>query len=398
LLLFYSAYLGWTLARQGLFDNIGVDYRSFRASAQIARTVGFSKIYDLDVQSQFQRPIYDSSPGPWLLPSLRFGYEIQPFVYPAVFVVPLLPFSFGSPVAGLVSWTIVSLFGMVLYFRRFQKAIGACAASGVLAALLLSFPAFTNTFYGQVNVLLLIAAGEVLLAGLKGDDLAAGLWLGGFLLKPQLLVVIVPGLLLSRSFRTLRGLAFSAAALLGSSLLLAGPEACLDNLRLMFAFGTGMPSNSPQVMMNWRALGGNLQAVLGIPGQATMAIVGGGMILTFAAALWLWRTPSQDRAGRYGTVILATLAATTTIAWHSHIHMALLLFAPLLYLQSKRILSKRLLLVWALLPSVLFFALLPAIGPWNSGPILGFAQFALNSWLLLWARRAYNRTSERAEA
>ena len=57
-------------------------------------------------------------------------------------------------------------------------------------------PVFLNFFFGQVNLWLLICAGEFFRAFLSAKPLKAGLFLGGWLLKPQLLILIIPFLLI----------------------------------------------------------------------------------------------------------------------------------------------------------------------------------------------------------
>src|SRR5581483_8111508 len=77
---------------RGLFMFIGVDYRSFWASAMIAHTHGFAQVYNLDLQAQLQEPLVQTFANP----ARELKWSTIPTPYPPAFVLPFelfLPFS-----------------------------------------------------------------------------------------------------------------------------------------------------------------------------------------------------------------------------------------------------------------------------------------------------------------
>ncbi|RME36205.1 MAG: DUF2029 domain-containing protein [Thermoflexia bacterium] len=117
-------------------------------------------------------------------------------------------------------------------------------------------------FWGQTNGLLAVFAGEFLRAIRKGRPFQAGLWLGGLWLKPQILLLILPALLLQRQGWVLAGFGSTSLLLVGLSLLLAGPQTLLRLISLWLAFAQGIPTIIPEVMINWRMVGIRLDADL----------------------------------------------------------------------------------------------------------------------------------------
>lgn len=200
-----------------------------------------------------------------------------------------------------------------------------------------------------------------MVALLRRKPFTAGLWLGGLLLKPQVLLLIGLVLVLQRSARVLAGLAASFAIVLAGCLMLSGPAALIQMFRLWLLYGTGEASIWLEGMMNWRMLGLHLSTVL--PpwiGWATAAL---GMAATVAIALYAWRRSFSSGSSSLVTGLLGVLAATAIVAWHSHIHTAMILVPPLIYLIQAKVLPRRALGYWALAPA-LFFVLVtfaPAI-------------------------------------
>jgi len=88
--------------------------------------------------------------------------------------------------------------------------------------MLLYFPVFANFINGQVNVFLLVCTGEFLRNVMEDHPFTAGLWLGGLLLKPQVLILIVPVILILRYWKIFAGFFASSAVILLTSLALSG--------------------------------------------------------------------------------------------------------------------------------------------------------------------------------
>jgi hypothetical protein len=373
---FYISFAGWYVATGSLCDHMGADYRAFYASAQIARDRGFAQVYDLRTQDAYQRPLYDQCySGP-----ARVPYVPVPMPYLPAFVLlfmPMLPLSF---MASYFVWIFVNLGLIVLYMFRFKRALGPANGSDIMAQLLVCLPIFSNFFLGQVNGWLLICLAEFMLASIRGKDFRAGLWLVGLLVKPQTLVLILPGLLLSRRFRALAGFAVSCVALAGVCLLLAGGYGLGDLAILILHYVRGLPTNAPEAMMNWRAVAFNLSNL--VPQNVAWAISMGGLMVTAGVGLSLWVRPSL-LPERLPLILFGTYAATCAATWHSHVHMVLPLIPLVLYLYAKGQLPWKIAYVWLLGPSVLF-PLMLVISPDSAYPFFGLSMLALNMFLVTW--------------
>lgn len=385
---------------------MGGDYRSYRASAEIAQTRGFAEIYSIRAQEQVQRRLYEeANPGQAPVPFVVFPTYLLP-----VFIVPFLPFTIFRFVPGFFLWMTLNALILAVYLRRFVKALGATRPS-LLFRVMLCFPVFSTLFLGQVSVWLVICMGEVILASLRGKEFRSGLWLAGLLLKPQILILFIPGLLISRRFKALAGYALVASAILGISLLLVGGPGLgkLGRLYLLTATGEADPSLKAAmqmewktlanglssaaepdtfagVMMNWRALGINLSALVSPALGWGLAI--GGMVLTIGVGLAFWFRPVAISSPRFGIVLLGTFAATCAATWHAHTHTVLPMIPLLVLLYLRRQLPWEALYLWLYGPMVVSSAAL-LIKPDIAYILSGLSMLPLNLFLLAWAARAF---------
>jgi hypothetical protein len=210
LLVPFAVYTLASVANRGLFEYVGTDFRTMRASAEIARSISFASVYDLDEQERRQAALYERySHGDWRLPLYT-----NPMPYAPVFVAAMLPLTELDPIHGFLLYTGASAVALVAYLRWFAGRVGLRA--GVAPTVLFSLAAYTTLLYGQVNVWLVIFVGQLLLAYQGGRPTRAGLWLGGLLLKPQLLLLLLPALLVGREWRVLGGFGLAAGAALAA--------------------------------------------------------------------------------------------------------------------------------------------------------------------------------------
>lgn len=387
LAVFYIGFTAGAVRTRGVFEYLGIDYRAFRASAEIIADRGFAHIYDLGMQEQYQRPLYEA----YALEPLRSPYATAPTYYLPPFLLPflgLLPF---SPVLSFAIWTLLNLLILVLYLRRFLRALDQDRYSTVLLAAILSFPAVFNFFFGQVGIWMTICLGEFVLSNRRGQPLLGGLWLSGLLLKPQSLLLLLPGLLLGRQFKVLWGSFLGGLGLLLTSLLLAGWQGLQQLGRLYFLYTGGLETTRAEIMLNWRALAVNLEQIL--PGWLAWGLAVGGMALTAAAAISLWLPAADPASPRFTLTLLGTYAATCALSWHAHVHMAMPLIPLLLLAWSHSKLSGRMLKAWLAVPALIFPLALIA-RPVLAHSLAGLSLFGLNLYLLgwaVWTKRRFDR-------
>jgi hypothetical protein len=383
--IFFTVLMTWG---HGFFDYTGIDYRSFYTSAQIAATAGFAQVYDLNLQEQFQRPIFETYSR---IPLAYYATVPTPFL--PVFVAAFLPIQVVPPVASLAAWSLLNLVVAGWYFRRLLCAAGAEPTRGTLVWFIVACPVVLTLLAGQVNTWLFICLGEFMLALMSGRELRSGLWLSGLLLKPQMLVIIVPGLLLARRFSALASFTFASAILVGVSFLLARAEGMTAMVNLVALYPGEVATNFPDSMMNWRALAVHLAPLIGREPAFVLAIV--GSVITGLVALTLWLRVPRARAEAWPIVVLGSCAATGVVAWHSHVHAGFPLLAPIAYLVGSGQVSLRLFNAWVLGPTALFLVVALSLTDKLGHNAVGLGMLIVNLCILAWALKQRDKQSDK---
>jgi len=369
----YSILTIWTALHIGLFTVLGGDFRAFFAAAHIAVTSGFAQVYNLAVQKEVQ--------GELMAPYTDGEVETVPVPFFPPFILPFVIFLPLGLSRGFALWTILNVIALAVYVSRFVGK--STEGNFLLVTTFLSFPVFLNFFFGQVNVWLLICVGEFLRAWEGGRPFRGGLWLGGLLMKPQTLILVLPFLALSGEWGILLGFAAASIVVGTMSLILGGPEGLKAWGILLFRYTGNLPTTSPQAMVNLRMLGEVLSVLF--PPAPMRGIAAGLSVGLALVMLWLFfrrskRMP-EDRAGP----LLSLLAATSAVTWHSHIHMAAMLIPPFLRQVSTGQMPRRLFVLWTVLPPAVYFwsmvgmALLSAL----DRPISPFPGFTYPALVLL---------------
>jgi hypothetical protein len=374
LALVYGTYVFWSVKTRGIFEYVGIDYRLWLASVRIIRDHGFASIYDPSLQAEYQLPLYQDYSFP---NRMRMPFWALPFPYLTLFVTPMLPLLLFPPVVGFLLWVFANAMLLLLYLWNVPRRMNMVTRRVPLALLFLSLPVFLNPLFAQVNVWLLIALGESLVALKKGRDLRAGIWLAGLLLKPQTLIFFLPGLLLGKKIRMLTGFVLASTVLGFLSLLLGGPSAPLMLLRVIRQWPTVLAESG----MNWRALA--LQCASVCPIDSTWLVLWIGSIATTAAALGLWF--SSAALDHPSLLFIGTYAATCATTWHGNIHMALPILAPLILLWIEGTLPTALAGFWLLLPTIMFLTAAFTRGPGAAHNCAGIGLLVANLLLLAWA-------------
>ncbi len=393
---FYLVLFGMDIHWQNTCGHMAIDYCSFRSAGQIANKYGYAKVYDLDVMGAVQKTTFPEAGD-------GSNFAVVPTPYLPVFIVPFQLFALIDPAAGFWLWTLLNLTMYVLYLRFFAQATTkAPMPTRLLMLLSLSLPVFLNFFYGQVNVWLTIGVGEFLRASISGRPWRAGLWLSLLLVKPQILILILPALVWQRAFKTIAGFGAALTALLGISFALMGTRGYASLLALWVAFARGLPvAIGPQVMMNWRMIGIFLNTFL--PADIGWATIALGTAVTLLASAYVWRRRIDFGKPDFVIAVLGTLAATGLVSWHSHAYSSMMLLAPLVYLvQSKKGLPNGAILAWAFVPTIMYGAaiLLNVVDQLaESAPngnsvlnlLVGGGAFGLNVYFVAWAVRSLRK-------
>jgi hypothetical protein len=149
-------------------------------------------------------------------------------------------------------------------------------------------------------------------------------------------------------------------------------------------------------MANWRALALNLARWQ--PPEVGWFVAAVGLALSVLAGLVCWRGRGTGLGHAAGLRLLATLAATLTVSWHSHLHMALALVPLLIWAVARAALPRTWLDLWLLGPSVLFLVALLPLGPGPAQNLAALGLLLLNAALAAWAARAARAEPARGAA
>jgi hypothetical protein len=380
ILLTYLLIFTLNIKMTGLFNYVGLDYRTFYTSAQIAFENGFTKIYDIKMQESYQRPLYEIYRTDETAPL----FETVPTPYLPIFVLPFFLFLPFSPLTGFILFTAISIIIFALYTRHLISEFKITEEPNWIIIGSLAFIAFFfNLFFGQINVFLYIFLGEFILSVQKGRDFSAGLFLASWLIKPQTLIFILPWLLVIRRFRILAGFGAGSLIILISSTLIAKGNWLMTWINLLLLYPRGLATTNPLAMMNWRSLALNLELV--IPPLFAWAIAITGMILTVVWMIKTWK--NQGNESQFAVALLGSYAATCAVTWHAHIHMALPLLAPIMVLLANNKFTYK---MWVAFIGFQFLGLAISIAariwfPVNN--LLPMTILAINVYLTQWSSK-----------
>ena len=328
-----------------LFNTLGGDYLSFWSSGHISNTRGYISIYDLDSQASIQGQ-YAPIETTGVVPTPLFPIFILPFQ-----IMALVP-----PGAGFLIWSVLNIVGLFLYLK---KRLLSNLPMSYLWLSMLAMPFFLNIYYGQVEVWLMIFVSEFLIAWSQGKLFQSGVWLGLALLNPQTLILIIPYLIMKRYWKILAGFITTFLFILLSTLILIGIKGLIEIMKLWLGYSAGLPSNAPEVMMNWRMLGLHISKnVLPVAGASVIVL---GSAITLLLCVPLFRTKMQQNSSVPVISLFGIFAATLALTWHSHQHMSMILIPFFFKLLQENLLSRRLYKAWVFVPILAYVSVIPIV-------------------------------------
>lgn len=162
-----------------------------------------------------------------------------PFVNPALMawlIQPLavLPLQTGTDVFIVLNVAAMALSAAILT-RRMARHLGGPLAACLVVTAVFSLEAGTGILLGQSDGLMLLAATLAIEALDRRRPVMAGLLLVPLLLKPQLVWLVPPVMVVAGQWRMLAAFAAGALVVLGGSIAVAGPGHLLDAVGLVTA-------------------------------------------------------------------------------------------------------------------------------------------------------------------
>jgi len=330
---FYIANFIGLILNVGIENGLGGDFLAYWSAGKIARELGFSKIYDLNILGQVQFQALEKS-------TISAG-EFTPISVP-YFSFFLLPFYFLSYInfhIGYWLWTIANFLILFFYLsflmRHFSKNSKLSIYQKILlVSLLLSYPVYANIVNGQIEFMNLFFCGEFIRNAVNKKHVLSGIWLGGLLLKPQLLVLVFLSLLFLRNRNIILGFLISAAGIFTTSLALTNFNGLLELFGLWTGKGQQASSFAPENMANWRMIGFNINNWTSSSFGWILTILG-----TLATlALWVILIKKKPVMGStlWVSSLFAIFAASLLISWHSHIHTSMILLPFLVFIAHRQ--------------------------------------------------------------
>jgi len=387
LLVYFLVFIGQPLS-EGAWCLLN-DYMGYYSAGQIMNTEGASAVYDLDLLAEYQANLY-----------LACGHdpsniETLAMLYLPVFFLPFQLLALVDYPVSVVFWIVINFTILVFYLLFFTKELfGKRLSLQALIMVLVSIPVFRNFIHGQVNLLLLLAMGEFARALMARKDVKAGLWLSGLMIKPQVLVLLVPFMLIQKKWKVLRSFLIAVVLMLGVSYLVVGWGGVIGFRDSILTAAKGGGSSHYELMVNWRAVSYFIAQFSGLGLGRIVLII--GSLVTMAMTLIAFRKKIEVDSPLFMVALLGVTAATTLVTYHIHTHSAMILIPLLLYLNMNGTLSGKLLNFWFLTPSVFNFLqfmvgalVVLSILPFNFAYFANFPNglvlFVLNLILLGWA-------------
>lgn len=177
----------------------GTDFYSFWAAAKIAASRDAAAAYDAAAQVRVQ----------------GLGEHYYPFLYPPQFLALIFPLGLIPYGWAYLAWAGSTFAAYVLTARRL--------VAGAFWPVLAYPAAFINLAGGQSGALTAaLFCGAALT--LRSRPFLAGMFLGGFIIKPQLAILFPVAMIAGRQWRVVAGAVASAGLLSLLSLLMFGPD------------------------------------------------------------------------------------------------------------------------------------------------------------------------------
>jgi len=377
LLVIFLAYAGLEARLGRLCAYMGTDYRGYYASGQSIWQRGFAEVYDQAIQSEFQAGLRYACPEA----ELPQPAPLASVPYLPIFLLSILPLPVFEFTASYLAWAALNLLILLAYLVYFLHALDGKLSVSRFLQWVIVLPVLANLYLGQSNAWLVICLGEFFLAQQRNRNAISGLWLAGLALKPHTLVLLIPGLIIGRQWRSLVGFSTGLLVLLAASVLLAGVEGVLAATSLLVKFAGPLIQTVPG-MINLRALVFNLEPWL--PGRllwGTTIVTAVGLLLIVG---YLWVKERKGARDATAWLLLATLSGTLVLTLHSHFYLLMMLLPLFIFLDSQGLIPWPIRSLWCLGPPIIGLLLYLFMPEWIR-PGIGMSYLALCIFLTLWS-------------
>ena len=297
-----------------------VDFSEFYGAAQMVREGLGAKLYDLEIQIQFQ---------------LRVAAVHAFYLRPPFEALLFIPFTYIGYASAYALWTLVGLGTLAAATALIEsstqvrmaitKYTGVRADLGLLLVVFLTFaPTTTCLSIGQDSIVLLFiyAAAFVLLR--RGEELQSGCLLACGLFKFHLIVPFVLILLLRKKWRAIGGFLIIASVLIVISIAVSGSGALLEYPRVLLFNHT-----------HWQLMGfqpgftPNIRGFLYLLTTGKLPTPMYGTLIAIVSAMTLWWSAKNWREEQFDLSFAAAVLATLLASFHLYTYDLTVLLLPI---------------------------------------------------------------------
>lgn len=298
------------------------DLAAFYTGGAIVRDGLGERLYDLELQTRYQRDI---------LGGRNFLGGLMPFNNPphnALFFAMLARFPLQTAYGMMAAFQALLLIGTLNALWRIGAAWTPRERVLAVGYTLAFYPLLSTFLLGALSLLVLLCLLHVYLALKRHSEISAGAWLLLISVKPQ--TAILPGLalLFGRRWRAILTVGLGGLALVGFGALWLGPAIWVD-----FVEALRLSSSSFDKYCIYPSGMHNLKGTLAIAfGKQHAALINaaslGGFLLSVGATAWLWRGPYDPDRPDFELRLSMTMTMAVLFGLHVNPQDSLLLVAP----------------------------------------------------------------------
>lgn len=314
------------------------------------------------------------------------GEDLSVFIYPfyAIFLLaPLtvLPYAWAAAIwQALLQFSLVAALLLLLNLYRWRPAPGVMALLIIWA--ILFYPHARGLLLGQLVIMVFLFLVLALWALTRRHDRLAGVALALTTIKPQVIFLVIPLLLLwamsQRRWRFVGAFSLTVMTLLGASFL-ALPTWLSDFIRRASAYPAYNPPSAPWVLVHFTF------PTLGLAGEIALTII------LISGLAWAWWREARSGWATFHWTLAFTFLVTNLIVPHTATTNYIVFLVPLVPLYH-RLYQRSGILGLAAVQGALFVGLwglfLATVDGRQEDPIMFLPLPLFILLALIWGRRA----------
>ena len=239
--------IGFAKQRDGITPfgpELGGDYSAFYVAGQILNSEP-DRLYDLALQEKLHRQLIPGTPADQIL-----FYPSAPFFAVLYRPLAMLPYSW-SYLVWLAIGAGLAIGGFALIWKGCPELAGGDWLTAMLASVSFAPLLLEGWVGGQTTVLVFFCVALAVYLRQWNRPVAAGVVLAVLSFKPTLLLLLVPMLIVTRSFRVLLGMALGGLGFFVISIWAVGWDGCVQFVRFLVKYAEAT-NTAPEALKPWK--------------------------------------------------------------------------------------------------------------------------------------------------